>query len=68
MNKCELADSPALSLILMFKTYVANKPSVDYTTKTNVNEADWPFETEHSSVNDNVTRRRLSEVGGEVEK
>lgn len=66
VNKCEHAESPPLNLIPMFKTYAANKPSMYYITKTNVNKAgwyphaDWPFETEYSSsVNDSVTCCRL---------
>ena len=56
-----LHESPSFNLILMFKTCVANKPSMCYTTRANVNEAVWYlFETENSSsVNDNVTRSRL---------
>lgn len=65
-HECSSAES--FNLILMFKTCVANKPSVCYITKANVNEAVWYlFETENSSsVNDNVTRSRLWQSSGTV--
>lgn len=61
LNKCD-HESPSLNLILMFKTYAANEPSIYYITQTNVNEAGWPFETgKSSSVSDSATCCRLGQ-------